>query len=161
MTDPDPGCAWILVTGSRLWRTPTHRTVLHAALADAWIGAQQAGHERLTVIHGAASGADSMAARWTLGQPGVLELPYEARWADPCGVHCQPGHRRRRADGTSWCPAAGAFRNQRMVNEASRHLGSVVVIAAFAQPRSDGTADCVRRALKAGLLVRKIGRWAA
>jgi hypothetical protein len=153
--------AWILVTGSRNWRTGDHRTVMHQALTDTWTSAQRRGLTRLTVIHGAAAGADTMAARWTIGQPGVYELPFEARWTDDCGEHCRPGHRRRRADGTSYCPAAGAYRNQRMVNEASRHRGSVLVLAFWAQPKSDGTADAVRRAKRSLLPVRNLGRWAA
>lgn len=152
MTAPS---AWLLVTGSRTWTGPRHREVLHAALDQAWTEAQHAGHQRLTVIHGAAKGADQAAARWALATPGVLELPFPADWIADCNPSCKPGHRRTRSDGRDYCPAAGAHRNQRMVNQVARAKPALVLgFHASATADSAGTADCLRRAVAAGLECR-------
>lgn len=148
-----PASAWLLVTGSRDWR---HRTQLDAALDDAWGQAQLAGHSRLTVVHGGATGADVMAARWAVRTAGVLELPFEARWSEPCRVACTAGHRRKRRDGSTYCPAAGVHRNQRMVDHVRHQRGWSLVVAFFSTPDSVGTADCLRRAVAAGLLWRRV-----
>lgn len=153
MTAPS---AWLLVTGSRAWTGPRRRKVMHAALAQAWAEAQAMGFGRLTVVHGAARGADSMAAQWTLDVPGVLELPYAADWIGPCAASCRPGHRQKRNDGAEYCPAAGAHRNQRMVNQVARFKPNVLALGFHASATEDsaGTADCLRRAAAAGLVCR-------
>jgi hypothetical protein len=148
--------AWLLVTGSRAFTGPRRRKVMHAALTQAWTEAQAMGCARLTVVHGAARGADSMAAQWALATPGVLELPYLADWIGPCATSCRPGHRKPRADGRDYCPAAGAHRNQRMVNQVARFKPAVLVLGFHASATEDsaGTADCLRRAVAAGLECR-------
>jgi hypothetical protein len=149
--------AWLLITGSRTFTGPRHREVLHAALNQAWTEAQHAGHERLTVVHGAAKGADQAAARWALQTPGVLELPFAADWLADCAPgSCKPGHRRLRSDGREYCPAAGVHRNQRMVNHVARFKPTVLVLGFHASATTDsaGTADCLRRAVAAGLPCR-------
>lgn len=82
--------------------------------------------DQITVIHGAASGADSLADKWArlLGWP-VLEFP---------------------ADWQAHGKAAGPIRNQRMLDEGRPDL-----VVAF--PGGRGTADMVRRAKAAGVEV--------
>lgn len=74
------------------------------------------------LIHGAARGADALAAEWARVR-GVLDAPYPADWA-----------RKGRA--------AGPIRNQRMLDE-----GKPDIVIAF--PGGRGTADMVGRAERA------------
>ena len=78
------------------------------------------------VIHGAARGADSLAAEWAQDRC-VLAEPYPADWA---------------SDGK----AAGPIRNQRMLDQAAPD-------AVVAFPGGRGTDDMVRRAKVAGVPV--------
>lgn len=71
------------------------------------------------IIHGAARGADSLAAAW----------------ADRMAIDCQPFPADWRAHGKK----AGPIRNQQMLDEGKPH-------AVVAFPGGRGTADMVRRA---------------
>lgn len=87
----------------------------------------QSSEGSITVIaHGAASGADSIAGQWALGQ-GLTVHEYSARWQ-------QEGR------------AAGPLRNQRMLDDFRPD-----VVIAFAGGR--GTADMIRRAEAKGVRV--------
>lgn len=77
-----------------------------------------------TIIHGAAPGADMLAARWA-GRHFVPMIPFPADW----GTHGK---------------AAGPIRNQKMLDE-----GKPDMVVAF--PGGRGTTDMVRRAKVAGL----------
>jgi hypothetical protein len=79
------------------------------------------------VVHGAAKGADTIADQIAKGY-GMIPEPHPANWSEY--------HR-----------AAGPIRNQQMVD-----LGADICLA-FLQPNSKGTADCIRRAEKAGIPV--------
>lgn len=81
------------------------------------------------LVHGAASGADTLAARhWAgLGRPTE---PHPADW-------------------TTHGKAAGPLRNQEMVDS---HLDLLIAF-----PGGRGTADMVRRAEAAGVPVRRVG----
>ncbi|MHB1241735.1 MAG: DUF2493 domain-containing protein [Gammaproteobacteria bacterium] len=81
------------------------------------------------LIHGAAQGADEMAAKWANGK-GIHVLAFPADWENL-----------RRA--------AGPIRNKQMLDEGKPNL-----VVAF--PGGRGTANMVRQALAAGLTVRKI-----
>ena len=81
------------------------------------------------IIHGNATGADTMAAHWAL-LAGVREACFTARWE---------------SEGR----AAGPLRNQRMLDEGKPDL-----VVAF--PGGKGTADMVRRANAAGVEVRNV-----
>lgn len=149
--------AYLLVTGSR--RLRSYRLVA-AALDLAWSDARHAGFTNLVLVHGAAPGADSLAERWYQQHKGstVDRKAFAARWSDPCipGV-CSPGHRRQRPDGTTYCPAEGNYRNQRMVDhvKASAGPGAAMVLVFYADlAPSTGTADCARRAKAAGITGR-------
>lgn len=80
-----------------------------------------------TLIHGAASGADSLAGAWAASQRDIEIIEFPANWKT---------HGR----------AAGHIRNARMLEE-----GKPDGIIAF--PGGPGTADMTRRARRAGLPV--------
>lgn len=147
----------VLVTGSRSW---DDWTTVWTALEGAVEWAYRKGYREYVIIHGGANGADRIAADWceehaawydNAGQELAVEC-HPADWAAPCGPVCRTPHRRRREDGTSYCPMAGLTRNQAMVD-----LGADVVLA-FQVGNSRGAADCIRRAEKAGIPVRRYGR---
>lgn len=82
--------------------------------------------EELRIVHGGASGADAMAARWA-SEHSYQCVAYEADWA-------REGR------------AAGPQRNQRMLD--AEHVSLVVAF-----PGGRGTADMVRRAEAKGIQV--------
>ena len=137
----------VLITGSRTW---TDEATIHNALLAAWTEAIEADYDGITVIHGGAAGADTIAARWAdqNRRDGVGVECHDADWAGPCAADCPPGHRRKQGS-REWCPLAGHRRNQAMVDSGP------AFVCAFSVGNSTGTADCVRRAKAAGLLVRK------
>lgn len=96
------------------------------------------------LVHGAAPGADSLAAGVWLSWGHRVE-PHPARWSAPCRSQCRPGHRRRRRSGEDYCPMAGPYRNQEMADAGAD------VCLAF--PGGRGTADMKARALTAGISV--------
>lgn len=105
---------------------------------------------QITVVHGAARGADTIAGRIATAWGMVFE-PHPVTgddWRAPCQAECKPGHRRIGRGGRDYCPAAGNYRNQRMVD-----LGADVCIA-FPLGVSRGTRDCMERAEAAGIPVR-------
>lgn len=118
-----------LICGSRTWDKPIPVDVVVGGLASVY------GQGNVTIIHGAAKGADSMAAS-AAHRHGVDCEDYPADW-DTHGK------------------AAGPIRNQRMLDD-----GKPDVVFAFTDDlaTSKGTADMVRRARKAGLPVYVIGR---
>lgn len=84
----------------------------------------------MTLIHGAAVGADKLAAEVAAELGWAIE-PYPAQW-DRFGRG-----------------SAGPIRNRRMIDQGKPDL-----VIAF--PGGKGTADMVRRAEKAGIPVRRI-----
>lgn len=137
----------ILVTGSRKYQ---YRSVLSARLADAAAGVPP---DQVTVVHGNNGNADMMADGEARAMMFHVE-PHDADWTGPCRSSCKPGHRERRKDGTEYCPAAGNYRNQEMVDAGAD------VCLAFYQPHAAniGTNDCVNRCLRAGIKVRAFGK---
>lgn len=113
----------VLVTGSRSW---TDREVIRQALASIPV-VHRALTRNVTVVHGAARGADTIAAE----EATKLGMAVEAHPAD------WERHGK----------AAGPIRNGEMVA-----LGADVVLA-FPLGRSVGTRDCMRRAQRAGIAV--------
>lgn len=81
------------------------------------------------VIHGAARGADSLAANWAVKR-GVLHKPFPAQWQ-------QLGK------------SAGAVRNRQMLTE-----GKPDMVVAF--PGGSGTADMIGAAMQRGVPVVQI-----
>lgn len=94
------------------------------------------------LVHGKAPGADTLAAKnW----PADLQEPHPADWSGPCRATCRPGHRQVRQDGQMYCPAAGVYRNQEMVDS---HIDFLIAF-----PGGTGTADMIERSLKARVIV--------
>lgn len=148
--------AYLLVTGSR--RLRSYRLV-SAALDLAWADARDAGYTSLVVVHGAAAGADTLAERWVGEQDtaAVQQYRFPADWSAACRAGCRPGHRRERTSGEDYCPAEGAYRNQRMVDhvKAAAGPGNAMVLVFYADLEpSSGTADCKKRAEAAGITTR-------
>lgn len=116
----------VLVTGSRNYADK-------ACVFGALDGAYEPG---LTVVHGGARGADTLAGEWvqrmrTRGYP-VVEEVHPADW----DKHGKP---------------AGCIRNQEMVN-----LGADACLA-FPLGESRGTRHCMKAAEKAGIPVINFG----
>jgi hypothetical protein len=136
----------ILVTGSRNW---TDYDVILGALRYAF--ARFDGP--VTVVHGDAPGADrfaNLAVTSSFRPRGSLER-WPANWTGPCRDTCTPGHRKLRAGGANYCPAAGNYRNTEMV------AAGADLCLAFPLGRSTGTRDCMRRAKAAGIEVMDFG----
>jgi hypothetical protein len=134
MTDLQP--PRLLVTGSRAFTDPA---LMRAALtyAGRLLG------RNAVLVHGGARGADQIAALiWT--DWGLPTDAHPADW-DTCTIDCPDGHRKIRADGSSWCPTAGFRRNQEMVDAGAE------LCLAFPIGASTGTGDCRRRAAAAGI----------
>lgn len=81
------------------------------------------------IIHGAASGADTLAKEWAI-KNSILDEPFPANWG-------------------RYGKAAGPFRNQKMLNEGQPH-----VVVAF--PGGRGTANMIKQAEKHGIPVAKL-----
>lgn len=148
----------ILLTGSRTWR---NQDAVWQALNDAVEQAQQAGHTEFVVVHGAnPKGADAHASAFCEHEAGqydnaglvLVEERHPADWAAPCTGLCRTAHRRNHPTRGNYCPMAGLVRNQHMVA-----LGADICLA-FVREHSRGATDCVRRAERAGIDVR---RWIA
>jgi hypothetical protein len=136
----------VLGTGSRNWSDlSTTGRALMGVLDMNGLKPNQ-----VLVRHGAAPGADD-ALECCAIDLGMLTDPMPADWTAPCRDYCKPWHRKARHDGSTYCPAAGAFRNQAMVD-----LGANVCLA-FPLGKSVGTRDCMRRAKAAGIRVVNYG----
>ncbi|KPI31382.1 hypothetical protein OV320_2598 [Actinobacteria bacterium OV320] len=133
--------ALIGLTGSRLWPDPQR---LEDTLLGVWHDALQIGYTGIELMQGCADGADTIGDQWAR-RNGLLVRERPADWDGPCGPECPPGHRRRNRRGTEYCPMAGHRRNQQMVDERP------VLFVAASYRKSSGTADCLRRARKAGI----------
>ncbi len=147
----------ILVTGSRSW---TDVQAVERALVDVWHDATQLGGS-ITVVHGACYPAKNREGKRPIKSADFIaalccvayDLPMEehpAVWA-ACTPNCpDKPHRKTRGDSTTYCPLAGHWRNQAMVN-----LGAHLVLA-FPSGTSTGTRDCMRRAEAAGIHVEVV-----
>lgn len=145
MTAP-ASLALIGLTGSRRWPdVPLLETTLYLA----WHDALEIGYTGIELMYGCADGADTIGDEWATAN-GILRRRRPADWEGPCAPECQPGHRRRNRRGTEYCPLAGHRRNQGMVDEKP------LLFVAASYQNSSGTADCARRAKKAGIPVHTI-----
>lgn len=134
----------LIGTGSRAF---TDRALVFDVLAKA----REVYGPDLIVVYGVAGrGADQLIrqASKALG----LELdPHPADWTGPCRPACRPGHRKRRRDLSTYCPAAGVYRNQAMVDR-----GADACVAFLVEPSisaCEGTRDTMRRAAAAQIPV--------
>lgn len=141
----------ILITGSRDWPDPSvvweaiEQTISETRATD------------VMVVHGKARGADDFASRFVtmfkarLASCGIRidEEPHPAEWEAPCRITCKPGHRKYR-NGTTYCPAAGNYRNIEMVEAGAD------VCLAFIHNESRGASMCATVAELAGIPVRRL-----
>ena len=132
----------VLVTGSREF---TDIGLVHQALLEVTAG----NHGPHTLVHGAARGADTLAAV-AADKLGWTIEPHPAQWK----VHdmdCPAWHHDR---DLPTCRRAGHRRNEEMVD-----LGADVVCAFYKRGAANkGTAGCVKVAGEAGIAIR---RWTA
>lgn len=102
------------------------------------------------LAQGGAPGADNIAQGWAVFNLGPEHsITYNADWEGPCREECPKGHRRKRWDGTEYCPLAGLYRNQEMLDAFKPDRG-------VACPGGSGTADMTRRARAARLPILEI-----
>jgi hypothetical protein len=103
------------------------------------------------VITGKGGNTDQLAHRFAAAR-GLATEEVPADWEAPCRADCRPGHRRRHPNGGgTFCPAAGNYRNQVMLDEH----GPVDEVIAL--PGGTGTADMKWRARAADVPVREVG----
>lgn len=106
---------------------------------------------RVTVprlVYGGASGADECARLWAESHNAWKTERFEADWERECDNCCTHGPRRRRRDGSTFCPSAGPIRNQAMVDYG------LDLLVAF--PGNNGTMDMIRRAKAAEVLILRV-----
>jgi hypothetical protein len=141
----------ILVTGSRDW--PAGFLSWSKIAIKITEAAGDTPRSTVTVVHGAARGVDTYAHQ-AATVLGFTTEPHHADWDAPCQPECDHGGRRQRKDGRTYCPAAGNYRNQEMVDAGAD------VCLAFYIPGLPcvGTSDCDRRATEAGIPVVRIGK---
>lgn len=136
----------VLITGSR---DATTDEVIRLALKQ--IDAESPGPH--TLVHGDARGADRLAAKAATELGWTVEA-HRAEWEAPCTAACDHQGRRTRQGprgATTYCPAAGGRRNGRMVA-----LGADLCVAFLLRgAKNIGTRDCIRRAGRAGIPIRR------
>jgi len=105
------------------------------------------------VMHGGAAGADSLADQ-VARELGLAVKAFPADWTGPCQPTCPKGHRKTRDSG-SYCPAAGVYRNQYMVDLLVK-WGRSHGVSVVAFPGGSGTADMIERCEAADLPVSRM-----
>lgn len=123
------------VTGGRTFSDWNLVAVVISALPDG------------VLVHGAASGADDLCAKWWTRMLDRIDEPHPADWGRECDARCT--HPKREDDRGNYCPAAGPLRNQEMVDSG---LDLLIVF-----PGGRGTADMVRRARAQDIEIREVG----
>lgn len=130
---------WI-VCGGRHYKS---RTQLEFVLIDL--------PEDLILRHGnCLTGVDDMVEHFWDEVMGRTTDPCPADWEGPCRSSCRPNHRRRRRNGSVYCPAAGNYRNQYMIDK-----GGVTKTLAFFG--ASGTHDMMQRSRVAKIPVETVG----
>lgn len=179
MTRPfDQRTRWTLVTGSRTWTNPAPI----AADLDARLDAVPAGGSLVVVVgydpeRQYPPGVDELAYEYCesvaefaerAGKSLIVET-YPVDWQAPCRAECDHGPRPRNRRGQEYCPAAGDYRNARMVQAVAAAMaqGADGECLAFVDPcvkprcrrpkphDSHGAADTIARADAAGIEVRR------
>jgi hypothetical protein len=147
----------ILVSGPRDWPDDeTGVAIIENALASVLLDSNPPHPFPWGLVVGDARGVDTIVRKiWT--EAGHSYTLFAADWSGPCKRTCPPGHRRlhkgRRGmvGGQDYCPAAGVYRNQRMVEEKPDICVCFVLGDNLAAHR--GTADTAKRAKKADIPV--------
>lgn len=129
----------VLVTGGRKYSNRTHLWSVLDELHSL--------HPNIFIIHGDATGADSLADSWAMVRLGKDRLRrFPAKWT----VTMDTPKWRIRWDkhGNPYDMLAGADRNQQMIDEGKPNL-----VLAF--PGGSGTNDMLRKAKSAKIAIRK------
>jgi hypothetical protein len=138
----------IVVTGSRDFGEPA---VIDAQLEKAWKRAVDK-NRKLEVAHGACpTGADAFTDMWVVAE-GLVPVRFFADWEGPCNADCYPSHRRRRPHGSTFCPAAGYYRNREMIYASNYDL-CLAFLARGA--KNSGTRHAMRLARERGIPVEE------
>lgn len=137
----------ILVTASRSWHDPLR---MWKWLDRQYYHAVDAGHRLVVVIHGDADGGDQIGKLWGQVTNGAHEEGYPANWSGPCQQRCQIGHRRKTRNGEWFCPAAGMYRNEFMVDTVRPNI-----VGAFIHQFSSGASGCASYAESMGVKVER------
>ena len=133
----------IQITGSRDF---TDWQIVHDAIVEQMIEPFKSG-EQVTVVHGGAKGADTLAGQAMFDYSWVDVEVYPANW-DDCGNNCNPSHWRYR-NGEPYCPRSGFVRNAKMIA-----LKPDVVLAFKKRGSGNrGTQGTIDLATKAGIPV--------
>lgn len=140
-------------TGSRRWQNIDiiDQAFLEAVDACSPLGSAPAKFSDVVFRHGGASGFDRLAAK-RAKSVGMWVEEYPADWGRACTERCDHGPRKSRADGSSYCTAAGPLRNLAMVNLTPRPSIVLAFMIGGAQG-SPGTFHCATAAQMAGLSV--------
>lgn len=136
MIDPLPDVIRrVLGTGSRTW---LDTRIIRDTLTVVW-------RPGAVLVTGACpDGADALMEQCWTHWGGLVER-HPAAWTDSCRPECTPNHRRARRDGILYCPTAGLYRNQDMVD-----LGADVAVA-FIRNHSPGASHCATAIRAAGI----------
>ena len=135
----------VLVTGGRDYADTARVESALRSVIESLLGPDPE-TSQVVIVHGDAPGLDRLAGA-VATRLGLAVEAHPADWASPCRPTCPP-HRRRRHDGTDYCPAAGVYRNAEMVE------GGADIAVAF--PGGHGTADCVRRIQSAAIALVEV-----
>jgi hypothetical protein len=119
----------VLVTGSREW---DDAQTIWTALDAVAVGLAEARTPTLTVVHGAAKGADELADRWVRTHTGELHVTAERHPA----LWQRYGRR------------AGIFRNELMISKGAD------LVLAFIRDDSPGATHCAELAADRGFPLR-------
>jgi hypothetical protein len=133
----------LIITGSRKF---TDRVLVREVVGRAY----EVYGPGLVLVHGCAPGADRLADEAARAL-GLTCDPRRADWAGPCRPTCKAGHRRRRGDGSTYCPAAGVYRNQLMADLGADECAAFLVEPSISP--CDGTRDMILRAERAKIPV--------
>lgn len=133
---------YLLVTISRTYlHRREGRVTLRRVLVDA-----HSRHPDAVLLHGDHPSGDRDAARIWEELGGTTEA-HPADWTGPCRSKCKPGHRKSNPSGSTYCPAAGPYRNTDMVELKP------VECHVFPTPESKGATGTAVLARAAGIPV--------
>lgn len=121
----------LLITGSRLWDAPD---LIHDEL-DIFSTLARDEHQPITLVHGAAKGADTIAGQWARARADI-------GW--PITEETHP------ADWDKYGKRAGMIRNRHMI-----YLGADWCLA-FIRDNSTGASACAKSAEAAGIRTARI-----
>ncbi len=144
----------VLVTGSRDYQNRLELSEILRRIYEHY-------NQIAIVVGDCPTGADLFAREWAENTKGEVYLRvFDADWRRKCDEKCYHRPRFKYTDGVlvPYCPMAGHLRNQEMVNFVVDLKYPTVICLAFYKfgSANKGTSDCVRRAIKARIKVKKV-----